>query len=119
MTFTYDENTVSDLHKDARGFRPNPTFWEMWNACLPAGKQLIWDSLCRELDEAMAREEEEKRLAIAAFEQSIQNTMMAGAKDRKTAIRWIVDALDVDGDYSYACYKLGLPYEMATELKGN
>jgi hypothetical protein len=119
MTFTYDETMVSDLYKDARGVRPGTTFWEMWNECLPAGKQLVWDNLCRELDEAMAREKEEQRLAIANFEKSVQNIMLSGAGDRKTAIRWIVDGLDVDGDYSYACYKLGLPYEMATELKGN
>ena len=119
MTFTYDETIVSDLYKDARGTRPGEGFWNYWNLSTATEKQEMWDGLLKELDASMAREEEEKRLAIAAFEQSIQNTMMAGAKDRKTAIRWIVDALDVDGDYSYACYKLGLPYEMATELKGN
>ena len=117
--FTYDENTVSDLHKDARGFRPSSTFWEMWNECLPAGKQLVWDNLCRELDDTMAREKEKQRLAIAEFEYRVMEMIRWGAGDRKTAIRWIVDGLDCDGDYSYACYKLGLPYEMATELKGN
>ena len=81
-------------------------------------RQAIWDDLIEELDEAMAREKEEQQLAIAEFEHRVMETIRHGAGDRKTAIRWIVDGLDVDGDYSYACYKLGLPYEMATELRG-
>ena len=72
----------------------------------------------RRAKEALAREKEEQQLAIAEFEHRVMETIRHGAGDRKTAIRWIVDGLDVDGDYSYACYKLGLPYEMATELRG-
>ena len=29
--YTFDENIVSDLHKDARGFRPHAAFMEGWN----------------------------------------------------------------------------------------
>ena len=116
--FTYDDNTISDLHKDARGFRPSREFFETWEFADADTRQAIWDDLIEELDETMAREKEEQQLAIAEFEHRVMETIRHGAGDRKTAIRWIVDGLDVDGDYSYACYKLGLPYEMATELRG-
>ena len=119
MQYTWDTDLLSDLHKDARGFRPSREFFETWEFADADTRQAIWNDLIEELDETMAREKEEQQLAIAEFEKSVQNIMLSGAGDRKTAIRWIVDGLDCDGDYSYACYLLGLPYEMATELKGN
>ena len=118
MKYTWDTNLLSDLHKDALGFRPSREFFEVWEFADADIRQAIWDDLIEELDEAMAREKEEQQLAIAEFEHRVMETIRHGAGDRKTAIRWIVDGLDVDGDYSYACYKLGLPYEMATELRG-
>jgi len=118
MQYTWDTDLLSDLHKDALGFRPSREFFETWEFADADTRQAIWDDLIEELDEAMAREKEEQRLAIAEFEHRVMETIRHGAGDRKTAIRWIVDGLDVDGDYSYACYKLGLPFEMATELRG-
>jgi hypothetical protein len=116
--YTWDTYLLSDLHKDARGFRPSSDYFEAWELANADERQRIWNGLIREMDERTFQEREEQQLAIANFEKSIQNIMMAGARDRKTAIRWIVDGLDVDGDASFACYKLGLPYTMATELRG-
>ena len=48
--FTFDEQTVSDLHKDARGFRPHAAFIEGWNQSDDENKQAIWNGLLRELE---------------------------------------------------------------------
>ena len=48
--FTFDEQTVSDLHKDARGFRPRAAFIEGWNQSDDENKQAIWNGLLRELE---------------------------------------------------------------------
>jgi hypothetical protein len=48
-TYTFDENLVSDIHKDAYGFRPRDGFWSRWSNATIDQKQVIWDEL---LDEA-------------------------------------------------------------------
>ena len=38
--YTFDEQTLSDLHKDARGSRPrSDLFWDAWNEADNDGKQ--------------------------------------------------------------------------------
>lgn len=43
--YTFDEDTVSDLHKDAFGVRPNACFWREWVLSDNDGKQELWDTL--------------------------------------------------------------------------
>lgn len=121
--FTYDESIVSDLHKDARGFRPSSDFWAMWNEALPAGKQLIWDNLLEDFDDAAYAEQVAHELAIHNFENEVADCLALGAKDRKTAIKWIVQALNLsqtDLMYggSFVCHMIGLPYTMEGEFNG-
>ena len=46
-SYTYDEAIVSDLHKDAYGFRPREGFWNHWNLSTHDEKQEMWDGLLR------------------------------------------------------------------------
>lgn len=48
MKFTYSVDVISDLHKDARGFRPGKSWWQMWDALGDVEKQNVWDMLCEE-----------------------------------------------------------------------
>ena len=49
--YTFSEELLSDLHKDARGFRPRSEwFWNNWNTSNDDGKQAIWDNLVEELE---------------------------------------------------------------------
>lgn len=121
MTYTYDENIVSDLHKDAYGFRPLEGFWRHWNESTMDQKQVIWDKLLRDLDREIEAEKKRHEMAIAEFEDLIRTNISCGAGDRETAIRWIVDSLDLsetDKMYGgeYVCYLLGLPYSMEKEF---
>lgn len=43
--YTFDENVVSDLHKDTYGFRPDQSFWGFWAAANPDQKQAQWDNM--------------------------------------------------------------------------
>ena len=119
MTYTFDGNIVSDLHKDAFGFRPNQYFWEEWNQSPDAAKQVIWDDLLVALDRAIEFEKQEQAANIAAFERGVEAALLLGATDRAAAIRWVVQGLELDEvDLQYGgskvCYELGLPYDMQT-----
>jgi len=56
--------------------------------------------------------------AVSKFEASVKEYMNMG-QTRKDAIRWILQAeeLDNEKDAGYICYSLGLPYSMKTEFK--
>ena len=119
--YTFDENTVSDLHKDARSFRPRETFWSLWNDSTDAEKQEIWDGLCRELSEELTRERHAENMALIAMHQKIQGVMILGAKNEVQALKWIMEAEDFgDNDLcygpSYFCYHFGLNYSAEKEF---
>ena len=115
--YTFDESIVSDLHKDAFGFRPREYFWEEWNNSSDSSKQVIWDDLLDALQRANEWERAEQAAAVKQFEDRIKLLMNVGAPDRNTAIRWIVDSLELsETDKMYGgscvCFELGLPYNM-------
>lgn len=116
--YTFDGNIVSDLHKDAYGFRPREYFWAEWNNSSDADKQHIWDHLLQDLEFAIDQEAQEQIAAINAFELEVARCIDIGARSREDAIRWIVQAMDLDDvDLMYGgsaiCYRKGLPYKMA------
>lgn len=120
--YTFDEQIVSDLHKDARGWRPREYFWNEWDAASDDEKQVIWDRLLDELDWEMERQKRAHERAIADFEENISINMSVGALTREVAIRWIVESLnpdEIDLRYggSWVCYELGLPYSMEKEFE--
>ena len=118
MPYTFDENTLSDLHKDARGWRPRSEgFWIRWKTSDDDGKQSIWDGLIDELDETIAADKAASEEAVASFEAQIASNLELGAPNREAAIRWIVDSLNLtESDLMYGgdyiCWELGLPYSM-------
>ena len=111
--FTYSEDTFSDLYKDVYGFRPR--CHEFYDA-VPERKQEIWDSLCDELEEEIARQNDAYARAEIAFHQRIQGAMLVGAKDEMTAIRWIIEGeelteYDLAYGSDYVAFHFGLPYK--------
>ena len=116
MRFTYDDNTYSDLHKDAYGFRPRNDGWDQLS---PVGKQIRWESLCEALDRRIAEDEAAEAAAVERFEARTHDLVAYyGAHDHGTAIRWIVEGLMLSAadlafyGGEYVCYTLGLPYHM-------
>lgn len=118
--YTFDEDTISDLHKDARGFRPSEYFWETWHNASDNYKQVLWDDLVDELRRGNEMLAEMEAIALAKFEALVAGTMELGAYNRETAIRWIVESLDL-GEYAdaeYACWALNLNYNCAKLFDG-
>lgn len=119
--YSFDENIVSDLHKDAYGFRPRGMFWSEWNNASDDEKQEIWDDLCKALERAIQEEKEQEEFAVIQFNDRVAKVIASGASDRETAIRWIIQSMDFDEyDLMYGgdkvCYELGLPYSMQIEF---
>lgn len=113
--FTYDENIFSDMHKDAYGFRPRGH--EFYTAT-PERKQEIWDRVAQDVHDEIERERLAQLDNQRRFEEHVTRTIEAGAADRETAIRWImqaegIDAHDAAYGGSYACYHFGVCYELA------
>lgn len=96
-----------DMHKDAYGFRPRGIDTSTWTL----------EDFKREfevLDQVIMAEEEQRHdaeaFAVKNFEQHVTNTICMGARDRETALRWIMDASQANGDWEYFCFLNGLPY---------
>ena len=51
--FSFDDNLYSDLHKDARGYRPRGDHYQL--TATDAEKQVLWDNLLSEMDDENAR----------------------------------------------------------------
>ncbi len=114
--YTFDENIVSDLHKEARSFRPRETFWSFWNNSTDAQKQVIWDDLLAEAASEAEQEQVRKEQATKRFEHRIAETIALGAPDEETALSWLLDAekftlYDYQYGASYIAYHFDLPYE--------
>jgi len=114
--YSYDAQIVSDLHKDARGYRPREGFWAVWNEALPAGKQMIWDNLARELERRNEEEQRQQKEAYAAWSQRIRDIMETGCSEAD-AIRRDMAACDVDGDVGFYCFQRGLDYSVEHEIQ--
>jgi len=119
--YTFDENIVSDLHKDARGFRPSTYWWDQWNMCSDDQKQIMWDSLIVEFNEEMDRERKAQAKALQNLEERIAQARRLGTPTEKYAIKWIIEAEEFD-DYDlrygadYFCYHFGLSYSVKNDL---
>ena len=108
--YTFDETIVSDLHKDAYGFRPSAYWWQVWSESTDDQKQGTWDDLLDMASHSIERERQAHVRAIEKFEQLVAKTIEHGAGDRETALRWIMDASICDGDWEFLCHEHGLPY---------
>ena len=113
--YTFDEQIVSDLHKDARGYRPDAYFWEEWNQCGDHTRQAMWDNLLVELEREIERERAAEEAALEQFEQLIADTIQFGAADAETAIRSILEGEDFTGfdlayGADYVAWHFGMSY---------
>lgn len=102
--------TISDLHKDAYGFRPRGMRYnEMTTDELSAEFSRLLDAL----EVTMAEDARAEAAAIKKFEATIARIIASGAGNRETALRWFRDANKDDmymGDESLR-YNLGLPWD--------
>ena len=97
-----------DMYKDAHGFRPRHVDTSGWTLA-------EFQAEFADLGQIINREEAQRKVseaeAIEKFEKHVTDTICMGARDRETALRWIMDASNANGDWEYLCYDLGLPYQ--------
>ena len=97
--------TYSDFHKDAYGVRPR---YDYYSYTL---EQLVSDY--ENFSKVCADNKREEELAqnanLEAFEARITSTIELGANDRKTALKWICEADEVDAwDIDFYLWKQGI-----------
>lgn len=97
----------SDLYKDVNGFRPRYTDISNWSE---QDFQSEINSLSLELDVIIKQEAERDKIMASQFEKVVSDVINSGAGNRETALRWLMDASEADGDWDYFCYLNELPY---------
>jgi len=97
-----------DMYKDAYGVRPRGIDTSTWTL-EQFEAEFEGLGVAIEAEEKSRKESESK--AVVAFTQRINELIKVGAKDYDTALRWIHEAEDTQGDDEYLCYTLGLPYQ--------
>lgn len=102
------QSEYSDFYKEVNGVRPRFMSDEQWNSAEWLNAQLKELAVMNEIK--MTEDDRREQQAIAEFEVKVDAIIACGAKDRESAIRWILDANDAVNDPDYACYQLNLPY---------
>ena len=96
-----------DMYKDAWGVRPRGIDTSNWTI---EDFDAEFESLQKTINANFEQEQAQQAEAVKKFEQHVTNTICMGARDRETALRWIMDASNANGDWEFLCYDLGLPY---------
>jgi hypothetical protein len=99
---------ITDESKSAYGYKVRVDFREHTLEQLEN-----WaDRVSRDAEETCAREQEEQAHAQAEFETLVADTILMGAGDRATALRWILEGEELleEEDMGYVEYKFNLKY---------
>ena len=119
--YSYSEESISDLHKDAWNHRPTQSFWFHWEMADQDAKQAIWDNLIDDMVKNDAEEAKRKKDNASNLAKRIKETCKMGAKNYKTAIRWILEADGIENDPYYEgtqiCYNLDIDYKYSKLFK--
>ena len=101
------QSTYWDMYKDAYGVRPRGIDTSNWTL-EQFDAEFEGLSVAIEAEEKVRKEAEKN--AVVAFVQRINDVIQSGAKDYDTAMRWIHEAEDTNGDDEYLAWTLSLPY---------
>ena len=112
-TYAYNELYISDLHKEARGWRCRIDFNDgQWTK---AKVDSFYDSLIEEVGIAAADEKRQESDALVAFNNHIAKLMDDHGISQEDAIRWDVQAENgeilTERDADYYFWQKGLGFE--------
>ena len=99
--------TYWDMYKDAYGVRPRGVDTSSWTL---EQFEAEFASLATAIEQEDAQRKTAEAEAITKFEQHVTNIVCMGARNRETALKWIMDASNANGDWEYFCFTQGLPY---------
>jgi len=118
------ETMLSDMFKDANGYRPRH-YKEFWTE---AELEAEYEHLELMIKENMEREKIQHAIALDEFEARIDETISLGAGNRKDAIRWLMEAEGVfnkhhQQDIEHFFWNQGISFDMidkyTKEINGN
>ena len=122
MTFDYDEQIVSCLHKDAWGYRPTQDWWSWWNAATDTQKQVEWDILLDQMEQSQSEETRMKEAALDNLNNKINMVKSLSSTPMSTydALRWLVqsespDEFDLTYGASHFAYIWGIDFNSEYE----
>jgi len=95
-----------DMYKDAYGVRPRGIDTTGWSL---ADFDREFEFLANLIQQNFEQEQADQKVAIAEFEAKVA-TLVNGTTSRETAIAWLMDSVEAQGDPEYACFLFGLPY---------
>lgn len=102
MSNTYE--LISDLHKDTYGVRPSQSYLQAFYAKSPVEQEAEWQSLCVDLEHREAKSRTQEQRDLEVFEARIQGMVRDFNISEATAIRWDMDAFEVDIDGAIAAH---------------
>lgn len=97
-----DYSTFSDLYKDVYGFRPRGVTF-----ATPEAFDAEFERLVRQLEINQEAEAQADIQLKVKFDAHIAGLMKDHNIDKATALRWDMDAMDVDGDLDYYFWNWG------------
>lgn len=95
-----------DMYKDAYGVRPRGIDTSGWTL---ADFDKEFEFLANLIQQNFEQEQADQKVAVAEFEAKVA-TLVNGTTSRETAIAWLMDSVEAQGDPEYACFLFGLPY---------
>ena len=117
---------LSDVHKEAYGFRPRGDFWAKWDSATTLEREEIKEQLGKDCNANVQREWIEEQERVIRFEQEILEIIKTKGGNRHRAFRDIILEAEVGGgkpterdlgDAGYLCFCLGLPYHYEHEIR--
>ena len=107
------QSIISDMFKDAHGFRPRgEQFWSTLTTVEACNAKL--DELQPAVDAAIDEDRAREAAAAVKFEARIAELIEHGAGDRETALRWLRDSVDAYGDDDLR-WSFGLHYNYSLQ----
>lgn len=110
--YTFSNDIISDLHKDARGYRPTQGFFDMWNESSDDTKQEVWDMLIQEMEYNQKEEARIEAHNLVKFRKLIRSVMNTASCNWKVALCYLADGenLDVNSELDYFLWNQGLGF---------
>ena len=118
MTYTFADELISDLHKDAHGMRPTSSFMDAWMFDSDEGKQATWDYLVMVMKESMEQEKNAEAQALLVFKDKLRSIMADCGYNWKQALRSWTDEVGAYHGLHFFLYDQGLSKAKADEIVG-
>ena len=105
---------ISDVHKDAYGFRPRGLYNDLSVPELKLALDKLYEAASEEADRIHLME----KRAWLALKSHYANLVSMGAKDFRQALAWDMEAEDVESwDFGFYCYHKNIPYSKERVLE--